>query len=62
MAEIVKRIFQKETCFQMTIFEDFLLTFEIGNSRDVENNFPEQISHDLSKSNHFKKIGIKKRE
>ena len=40
MAEIIKRIFWKETFFyEITIFEDYLLIFKIGN-RVVEYFFP----------------------
>ena len=44
VAEIDERIFFKETFsfFPITIFEDFLLTFEIGNSRVVENILPKK--------------------
>ena len=39
----------------MTLFEDYLLISEIRKSRVKENTFPEKISHDLRKFNHFLK-------
>ena len=41
----------------MTIFDKYLLTFDIGNNRVVENIFSARINPDLQKSNHLLKIG-----
>ena len=43
---------EKHSFEKITIFEDFLLTFKIGNGRDVKNYFPEEISHDLWQPNY----------
>ena len=45
--DIVKTIFQKEKFVEkISILEDCLLISDIGNSRVIENAFPEK-SHDL---------------
>ena len=46
--------FLKRNIFnKITIFEDFLFIFKIGNGRVVENIFLEKLSHNLWISNHF---------
>ena len=54
MTEIFKKIFWKQIYFYKYLYlEIFLHIFKIGYSRVVENISPEEISHDLWKSNQF---------
>ena len=46
----------RELSYRFNTFEDFLLIFRIRNGKIVENTFSEKISHDSSKSDHFKRI------
>ena len=40
----------------MNLFGDYLVVFKIGIDKAVEDIFPEKLSYNLRKSNHFYKI------
>ena len=60
MILLLKQFFLKKFFFLITISQDYLLIFIIGNGRAVDDIFSEEMSNNLWKSNHFSKI-VKKR-